>query len=225
MDDSQTIYKPTVLFFDMNETVLDTAPLKDFINNSFQENIYDLWFSKLLHYSLVSTVTHTFKDFGLIALESLVSLSARKGVDISKNISIKLISILSSLPPHPDVSEALKTVKEKGYYLVALSNSSKDLLRNQLRNAKIGYLFNQQISVEDFQVYKPHPDVYRKASCLLPISQKECMLIAAHDWDVYGALCAGWRSIFLQRDKQCLYPFSIKPELECIDLLSFAKRM
>lgn len=225
MADSRIIHNPTVLFFDINETVLDTCTLKALVNNSFQEDIYDLWFSKLLHYSLVSTVTGTFKSFGLIAWEALISLSARKGVDISEKMYMKLIDTLSSLPPHSDASESLEIVKEKGYYLVALSNSSKDLLRLQLSNAKIDYLFHQQISVEDFSRYKPHPEVYHKASCLLNVSNEECMLIAAHDWDVYGALCAGWKGVFIRRGKQGLYPFSIKPPLECMDLLSFAKRM
>lgn len=54
-----------MLFFDINETVLDITPLKSFINGYFNENIYELWFSKLLHYSLVSTL-RTFSSLRLM---------------------------------------------------------------------------------------------------------------------------------------------------------------
>lgn len=225
MNDYQIICKPKILFFDINETILDTGSLKALLNDSFDEDVYNLWFSKLLHYSLVSTITKTFKSFRFIAIDALNAVSTLKGIDMSESASIKLIDTLSSLPAYPDVLESLQILKEKKYVIVALSNSSKDLLKNQLINAKVNYLFDKQISVEDFHKYKPHPEVYHKAASLLNVSKEECMLVAAHDWDVYGALCAGLRAVFIKRDRQCLYPLSIKPELEVTDLLSLAKEL
>ena len=113
-----------MLFFDINETVLDITPLKSFINGYFNENIYELWFSKLLHYSLVSTVTGNFKDFLLLATDAMNSVAVSKGFPINKSISENLCNILSSLPAYPDVENTLKRLKEKGFLLIALSNSS-----------------------------------------------------------------------------------------------------
>lgn len=42
------------------------------------------------------------------------------------------------------------------------------------------------------------------------------MLIAAHDWDGYGALFAGLRAAFIKRSRQYSYSLSLKPELEII---------
>ena len=75
-----------------------------------------------------------------------------------------MINCLSSLPAHYDVVETLQKLKEKAYTIVALSNSSQDLLHSQLNNAQIEHLFDKQISVENFGYYKPHYEVYNKAA-------------------------------------------------------------
>ncbi|WP_419868673.1 haloacid dehalogenase type II [Chryseobacterium sp. CT-SW4] len=225
MDNLQTNSQPKVLFFDINETLLNTAAIQSLLSESFGEDVYDLWFSKLLHYSLVSTVTETYKSFKLIASDALQVVSQLKKREIPQNISAKLADTLSELPAHPEVAESLKMLKEKGYLIVALSNSSQDLLRKQLDNAHIDHLFDEQISVEAFQKYKPHTEVYHKAASFLHIPKEECMLIAAHDWDVYGALSAGLRAAFINRKGQCPYFLPVKPELEETDLLSLAKKL
>ena len=68
------------------------------------------------------------------------------------------------MPAHYDVVETLQKLKEKAYTIVALSNSSQDLLHSQLNNAQIEHLFDKQISVENFGYYKPHYEVYNKAA-------------------------------------------------------------
>lgn len=224
MDNEKSIYNSKILFFDINETILDTSILQVFINDVFNEDVYDLWFLKLLHYSLVSTVTNTFKCFGEISIDALNSIAVLKGIGITKDVTVQLINCLSSLPAHYDVVETLQKLKEKAYTIVALSNSSQDLLHSQLNNAQIEHLFDKQISVENFGYYKPHYEVYNKAARLFNVSGKECMLIATHDWDIYGASCAGWETAFIKR-YGLQYSLSLKPNLEIVDLLSLAEKI
>jgi len=214
-----------MLFFDINETVLDITPLKSFINGYFNENIYELWFSKLLHYSLVSTVTGNFKDFLLLATDAMNSVAVSKGFPINKSISENLCNILSSLPAYPDVENTLKRLKEKGFLLIALSNSSNKLLERQLTNANINHLFDKRISVEDLGFYKPHIMIYNKVAELLDVCPQSCMLIASHDWDIYGALCAGWKTTFVQRSQYSQYIFSEKPDWEIANLRMLAENI
>ena len=57
MNDKQEA-RPKVLFFDVNETILDLAPLKEnltkLLNN--KKELVALWFTTMLQYSLVNTV-------------------------------------------------------------------------------------------------------------------------------------------------------------------------
>lgn len=225
MKDLQNFKKPKVLFFDINETILNLASLKTEMNSLFGQNVFDLWFTKLLHESLVLTVTEMFESFSWIAANALKQVSAITGISINDEVFVKLIDSLSSLPPYPDVTDALEMLRRKGYVTVALSNSSKPLLEKQLENARIDSLFNEQISVELLHKYKPHKRVYQEAARLLNAKEEECMLVAAHDWDVFGALCSGLRATFIKREQQKLYSLSLKPELELEDLLSLAKKL
>lgn len=47
------------MFFDVNETLLDLKPLKESVTKALggHDELVGLWFSTLLHYSLVDTLT------------------------------------------------------------------------------------------------------------------------------------------------------------------------
>lgn len=224
MENELNSSKVKVLFFDINETILDLTALKSEINHLFGQDIFDLWFTKLLHKSLVLTITETFESFTEIALNTLNQIAATKKVNFTDDMFIKVTETLSSLPPYPDVINALGILRQKGYIIVALSNSSKDLLNKQLVNAQIGHLFNKQLSVELFYKYKPHKQVYQEAAKMLNTKVEECMLIATHDWDVFGALSSGLRAAFVKRGTG-RYSLSIKPDLEVGNLFSLAEKL
>ena len=92
-------------------------------------------------------------------------------------------------------------------------------------NAQIGHLFNEQLSVELFYKYKPHKQVYQEAARMLNTKVEECMLIATHDWDVFGALSSGLRAVFVKRVGKETYSLSIKPDLEVENLFSLAEKL
>ena len=72
--------KPKVLVFDVNETLLDLAPLKKQIAQALgDERLVGEWFSTLLHYSLVHTLTQNYMPFGQIGANALLMLSEREG--------------------------------------------------------------------------------------------------------------------------------------------------
>ena len=128
MENTINFKKPKVLFFDINETILDLNLLRTEINNLFGQDIFDLWFAKLLHKSLVFTITGNFESFTQIAVHTLKQVSMVKGVNLTDDIFVKLSDTLSSLPPFPDVVNTLEILRQKGYIIVALSNSSQSLL-------------------------------------------------------------------------------------------------
>ena len=145
--------------------------------------------------------------------------------NLTDDMLVKFSDKLSLLPPYPDVVNSLEIFKQKEYIIVALSNSSKSLLERQLKNAKIDHFFNKQISVELFSKYKPHKQVYHECTKLLSTKAEDCMLIAAHDWDIFGALCSGLRAAFVKRAGKDTYFFSIEPELKVDNLFSLAHKL
>lgn len=58
----QTNKRPRILFFDVNETLLDLTPLKESVTGALngQSELVPLWFTTMLQYSLVETTGNHF---------------------------------------------------------------------------------------------------------------------------------------------------------------------
>ncbi|MBT62991.1 MAG: hypothetical protein CML13_07245 [Puniceicoccaceae bacterium] len=77
--------KPTVLLFDVNETLLDLRPLRKSIGRALggREDLLPLWFSTMLHYSLVETLPQDFHGFGEIGTAALRMLAETQQIELS----------------------------------------------------------------------------------------------------------------------------------------------
>jgi 2-haloacid dehalogenase len=66
--EERQIRRPEVLFFDSNESMLDLGGMKPQVTEAFggRDDLMSLWFSKMLLYSLVDTVTSNYHGFGPI---------------------------------------------------------------------------------------------------------------------------------------------------------------
>ncbi|NEG60726.1 haloacid dehalogenase type II [Pantoea agglomerans] len=211
------------LFFDVNETLLDTTEL----NRSVAQQLGDrperaeAWFTSLLHHSLVESVTGNWNTFGDIAEAVLEMTAARYGVTLPKNAT-PIAEIIAAMPAHPDVAAGLTALQQQGFTLVALTNSSAALAEKQLSSAGLAPLFTRILSVEQVQVYKPDLRVYQWAMKEMGKPVSECMMVAAHGWDVGGAKRAGMKTAFVTRKGQALYPLAPAPDLIVSDIVALA---
>ncbi|TPN86949.1 haloacid dehalogenase type II [Aquimarina algicola] len=209
------ITKPKVLFFDVNETLLDLTTMKKSVGTALggREELLPLWFTTMLQHSLVATVSNHFEDFGAIGVATLQMIAANHGISLSDTEAKQaIIDPLLSLPPHPEVKTALELLKKEGYTLAAITNSSHKGVQTQFKNAGLTSYFDAILSVEHVGKYKPHPDTYNWGVQQMKVLPSEAMLIAAHGWDIAGALWAGWRAAFVSRPGAQLYPLAPKPE-------------
>lgn len=212
--------RPEILFFDVNETLLDLTILKESVGKTLngKSELVPFWFTTMLQYSLVETVGNHYQDFGEIGAATLMMVAANNDIKLSREEAKEAISPITSLPPHPEVKEALATLKEDGYRLVSLTNSSNAAVEKQFSNTGLLNLFEERLSIEDIGKYKPHRDTYNWAARKLGVKPEDAMLIAAHGWDVAGALWAGWRAAFVSRPGQQQYPLAPTPEIVAPDL-------
>ncbi|WP_434036770.1 haloacid dehalogenase type II [Formosa sp. 4Alg 33] len=220
--------RPKVLFFDVNETLLDLTTMKKSVGDALgnRSDLLPLWFTTMLQYSLVSTVANQYNDFGIIGAAALQMVAANHGITLSeKDAQEAVLEPIRSLPAHPEVKDALQKLKDAGYKLVSFTNSSNKGVETQFKNAGLLDYFEERLSVEDIGKFKPHADAYAWAARKMGVEPKECLLVAAHGWDISGALWANWRGAFVSRPGAQLYPLSPKPEINESNLSLIAERL
>jgi 2-haloacid dehalogenase len=93
----------------------------------------------------------------------------------------------------------------------------------QLANAGLRNLFTQVLSADEVKRLKPAPEPYRMAAERLGVPTGDVRLVAAHDWDVAGALCAGCAAAFVARPGKVLDPLVPAPDIVGADLREVAK--
>jgi len=220
--------RPKVLFFDVNETLLDLTDMKQVISEALngRDDLLPLWFTTMLQYSLVTTVSGQYEHFGNIGAAALQMVAANNDIEISEEEARKtVLSSLRGLPAHPEVKEALANLKNEGYKLVSFTNSSNEGVKNQFESAGLTEYFEEQLSVEDIGKFKPSSEAYVWAARKMNVKPEECMLIAAHGWDVAGALWAGWRAAFVSRPGKQIFPLAPKTEINEPNLLKVSEKL
>lgn len=219
--------RPKILFFDVNETLLDLTKMKESVGNALngKSELLPVWFTTMLQYSLVATVGNHYEDFGEIGAATLMMVAANNNIKLSHDEAKEAISPILYLPPHPEVKDALGRLKEDGYRLVSLTNGSNAAVKKQFTNARLLDFFEERLSIEDLGKFKPHADTYNWAARKMGVKPEEAMLIAAHGWDVAGALWAGWRAAFVGRPGQQQYPLAPTSEIVAPDLKIISEKL
>ncbi len=218
--------RPKVLLFDVNETLLDLKPLESKIDEVLsQPGTSKLWFAMMLQYALVMTVSEQHAPFPEIGAAVLKMLARKKGMALSDEDAKNALQTMLALPAHADVRPGLERLKEAGFRLAALTNSSQSGVKSQLEHAGIADCFDMQLSVEGAGKYKPHRAVYHWAVQQVQAEPAECMLVAAHGWDVAGAKWAGLMTAFIGRPGQQIFPLAPGPDLQAADLADLATQL
>jgi 2-haloacid dehalogenase len=215
--------KPKVLVFDVNQTLLDVNALRPHFVRVFGDGGVLLeWFALLLQYSLVVTVADAYVDFGSVGRAVLEMLANTRGVKLSPEDVARISQGMLALPAHPEVPENLKRLRAAGFRMVTLTNSALPAVKAQLQNAGLAQYFDESISVDSVRRFKPDLEVYRSAATHLGAQPGELLLIAAHAWDVFGAMKAGWQTAFVARGGIAPLPLGPKPTISGSDLKAVA---
>jgi len=207
--------KPTVIFFDVNETLLDLGPLKTSVGAALggREDLLPLWFTTMLHYSLVDTMTDNYRDFAQIGVAALMMIAEKQGIEIDRQTAEDaIIEPFLHLPPHPDVKSALEKLAKSDIEIVSLTNSTAEGVTTQFEYAGIIQYFDRRISTEEVQAFKPDPRPYAHALKTVSVAPDDALMVAAHAWDLAGAKKAGMQTAFIRRPGATLYPNAERPD-------------
>ncbi|CDO90939.1 haloacid dehalogenase [Mycobacterium triplex] len=193
--------RPSVLVFDVNETLIDIESIAPLFGELFgDERVLREWFGQLVMYSMAVTMADCYVDFFTLGRGILHMLADGYRVQVTDADASRLQEQMRTMPAHPDASEALTALRDNGFRLVTLTNSPhRSGVATPLDNAGLASLFDEQLSVESCRAFKPSPVVYRYACDALGVAPADCMMVAAHAWDLLGAHNVGFSTALVSR--------------------------
>ena len=215
-----------VCVFDVNETLLNLGALDSHFERIFGDaSVRRAWFGQVLQSALVATVTGAYSDFGTIGGAALEMTAERQGVPLSGEDKRLIVGGMRELPPHPEVADSLSRLREAGIRLATLTNNTQQVAEAQLQNSGLRDYFEQALSADAVKRLKPAPEPYRMAAQSLGVEVGEIRLVAAHAWDVAGALRVGCAAAFVSRPGMVLDPLVERPDVVGGDLREVADRI
>src|SRR5947209_16053764 len=116
--------RPSVLVFDVNETLVDIDSLAPLFGEWFgDERVLREWFAQLVMYSMTATLAESYVNFSRLAQGVLQMLGDVYRVDIGEDDLRRLKAGLLTMPALPDVPEGLAALRDDGFRLATLTNS------------------------------------------------------------------------------------------------------
>ena len=213
----------STIVFDLSDTLLDMSALDPLFADAFgDKSVRRVWFAQTLENAMSATILGTYADFGDLAKAALEMTARKRGVAVDSERTRRILRGLAALPPHGDVVPGLTRLRDAGFRLAVLTNASEELLAAQLEHAKLAGLFDVVLSTDPGRRFKPAPEAYALATERLAVPSHEVLLVAAHAWDIAGALHAGWDAAFVARHGSALNPLEPRPAIVAPDIRALA---
>ena len=215
-----------VLAFDVNETLLDLSALDASFTAAFGDaSLRPAWFQTMLQLAFVGGLTGEYTDFTTAQYAALEMLARRTGRSLTQEAAGAIVEGMRRLPPHPEVPEALRRLKAAGFRQVTLTNSPLEVARAQMEFAGLTDLFEATLSADEVRRLKPAAEPYRLVAVRTRVPLNQVRLIAAHAWDVSGALAAGARAAFVARPGAVPSPLGKQADVIGRDLADVAEQL
>jgi 2-haloacid dehalogenase len=212
-----------ILVFDVIETLLDIRALDPAFEAVFGERAArQQWFQQMLQSAFVSTVTDTYRDFSTLGRAALEMTASRRGLQLTDDQQRQILGGIRQLPAHPDAADGLSRVRDAGFRVAALTNSTGEVAEAQLQHAGLRGFFEQVLSADMAGRLKPARDAYHMTARRLGAEPRDIRLVAAHFWDVTGAMRAGCAAAFVARPQMVLDPAGEQPDVIGADLREVA---
>ena len=179
--------RPDVVAFDVNETLLDLAPLGAALTEQgASADALPTVFSRTLATGFAGVTAGTWFPFRA-AFESSVAQVTGLPADACSAVADSFME----LSPHEDVEPALRRLVGAGVRVVTLSHGAPGVAEAGLTRGGVAVLVERMLNSESIRAWKPTPQAYLWAVGVCGVAPEQMALVAAHSWDVLGARRAG----------------------------------
>lgn len=203
--------------FDIYGTLIDTQGITGMLEKhaGYHAGAFStLWRQKQLEYSFRRALMRHYRDFAVCTSQALDFALSTFGISLSADEKNQLLETYRKLPVFDDVKEGLEKAKNTGFRLYAFSNGKASDVAHLLDHAGIGSYFNDIVSVDEVQSFKPDPAVYRHFLLRSASLPEHAWLVSSNPFDVLGATAVGMKTVWVRRTASAVMdPWEIEQDL------------
>lgn len=173
--------------FDAYGTLFDVHSVMDTcecVYPGYGEQISQIWRQKQLEYTWLRALMRRYVHFEAVTREALQFTLHHLNLTYDRDILEQLVSAYFRLRHYPEVPQALQTFLPRK--LAILSNGTPHMLEAAVRNAGLTPFFDEILSVDSLQTYKPDPQVYQLATSQLGIAKERILFVSSNGWEWQG---------------------------------------
>lgn len=205
--------RPTVIVFDVNETLSDLSPMADrFQQVGAPPQLAGTWFASVLRDGFALSIVGQPTSFASVAdsvLRTMLTGVGTLAVPLDDAVT-HVMDGFAELPVHPDVVDGIRALHRTGFRLATLTNGATGVADGLLNRAGIRDVFERLLSVQDAPAWKPDRRAYDYAAQACDVPAGQLLLVAVHPWDIDGAARAGLQTGWLDRNNRP-YPAVFHP--------------
>jgi 2-haloacid dehalogenase len=194
--------------------ILDPRPVSALAAKVFPDKgaeLANLWRTRQFEYAWLRTLSNQYLDFWRVTEDSLIFAAKALGLELDAATRARLMEAWLQLRCWPDVPAALQALKRNGIRIAFLSNMTAPMLEAGIRNSGLEHLFDQILSTDRVQAYKPHPRAYRMAMDAFHLDRRQIAFAAFAGWDAAGARAFGYRTFWVNRLNQPSEELGLQP--------------
>jgi 2-haloacid dehalogenase len=181
--------RPRAVLLDVFETMLRVEALGSrFVDVGRPEHEWELFFTRALRDGMAHTLAGPARPFADIARAALRTTTHHT---LSDEAVEHVLAGFRTLPPHPDVEPALMALARARIPAYAFTHGAEAVAAAALDGAGLRTYLRGVLSCEQIRSFKPPARVYHWACRQVDLPADRVALVAAHSWDVHGAVRAG----------------------------------
>lgn len=188
--------------FDLYGTLFDVNSVEIACEQTFPSygaKISDMWRRKQIEYSWLRSVMDDYRNFEELTEDALRYTCDYFGLELRAQTAVWLCDAYMRISPHADAMPAIARLYKARVPMSIVSNGTRRSINSVIRNASLEWAFEEVISVEELEIFKPHPSVYTLAEQRIKHSRENILFVSSNAWDAAAAKHFGFPTCWNNR--------------------------
>lgn len=157
------------------------------------------WRKRQLQYTRQCILTRRYRNLWVLMEQAMNDACSHFQLDISLSTRHQLCEQFLKLTVFDEAPEVLSKLKEK-YKLVILSHGTQSMLDAVVSYNQITQYFDEVLSVDNVQAYKPELKAYELVTQKMNLPEKMFGYFGVNPIDIAGAKAFGMKTIWVRRN-------------------------